>query len=363
MEPPRETLHGFGPRRLITSLALSIALAVAGLAVIALARGGGELLHTQVRPEPRLVVLAAVLLFLDVLLGGLRLHVLAHRLNPQVTLLDCVRANLANMCMSGLTPSQTGGGAAQLYILQRAGLKLTGAFAVSSLNFLVSTVTLLAVGVGVCVFLPSDLPGWLLHSVWGTLGLFVLFLALVGVLLATGRLTDTGRPPRSAPARFAFLKRPLDSLRSFLAQSLTTARSLLSSHRRAVWILLPATAAIFLNRFALAFTLFRAFQPEGFVAEFVATQAILVLALFFAPTPGASGIAEASSAGFLSLFVAAPAAFGFVVYWRLATVYVPIVFGGLILLRQLGSDARSLDTRSRAELASCSHRIRRSAKG
>jgi uncharacterized protein (TIRG00374 family) len=356
-------MYDFGPRRFASGLALSIALALAGLAFVALARGGGELLRAPVRPEQRLVALAALLLVLDVLLGGLRLYVLGHRLRPQVGLLDCVRANLANMCVSGLTPSLTGGGAAQLYVLQRAGLRLTEAFAVSSLNFLVSTVTLLVLGIGVCVFLPADLPSWLLHSVRGTLALFVLFLVFVGVLLATGKLTATGGPAPDVPVRLSLWKRPLASLREFLAQSLTTARSLLSHHRRAVWVLLPATAAIFVNRFALAFTLFRAFQPDGFVAEFVATQAILVLALFFAPTPGASGIAEASSAGFLSLFVEAPAAIGFVVYWRLATVYVPIVFGGLILLRQLGADARSLDTRSRTELASCSHRIRGSTEG
>jgi len=64
------------------------------------------------------------LMLLDWSLGAYRLYIFAHNVNSKVSFWDCFRANLANMFMGGVTPSQTGGGAAHLYILNRAGLPL-----------------------------------------------------------------------------------------------------------------------------------------------------------------------------------------------------------------------------------------------
>jgi uncharacterized protein (TIRG00374 family) len=246
------------------------------------------------------------------------------------------------MCLAGLTPSQTGGGAAQLYVLQRAGLPLADAVAMSSLSFLASTGALLLLGLVVYAALPGDLPAGLLFGVRATLVLFVVLVLVVAWLLRHGESAAAAAQAAPSPERAGRIRRALHALRVLVARSLETARTLLRTHRGAVLALVPLTALLFLTKFALTFAVFRAFQPDGFLGEFLATQVILVLALFFAPTPGGSGITEASAAAFLSTFLATGPAFAFVVHWRLLTLYVPVLLGGLVLLAQLRADARAL---------------------
>jgi uncharacterized membrane protein YbhN (UPF0104 family) len=74
----------------------------------------------------------------------------------------------------------------------------------------------------------------------------------------------------------------------------------------------------------------------------VAVLVIFVLALFFAPTPGATGVAEGAGTAFLVDSLGTASSVGFVLYWRALTLYVPVVIGGLVLLHQLGRDARGV---------------------
>ena len=87
--------------------------------------------------------------------------------------------------------------------------------------------------------------------------------------------------------------------RDFLHGSLAAARALPRQYPGAVAALLPLTAAAFTLRAATAYAVFRAFQETGHLSELITALIILILALFFAPTPGASGFAEAASTAYL----------------------------------------------------------------
>ncbi|HMB69908.1 MAG TPA: lysylphosphatidylglycerol synthase domain-containing protein, partial [bacterium] len=162
-DPSRETVSGpgggsgprsgsealppeFSRRRFVAGLLLVAALAVAGFAAAVVGRGGFDALRSGVNPDPKMLGVGLLLMVVDVWLGGLRVHHLANRLCSRVTFMDGIRADLANRCLAGITPWQTGGGAAQLYVLQRAGLPLSGGVAVGTINFLISTVVLLILG-------------------------------------------------------------------------------------------------------------------------------------------------------------------------------------------------------------------------
>ena len=87
---------------------------------------------------------------------------------------------------------------------------------------------------------------------------------------------------------------------------------------------------------------FRAFEPRGHFEEMVGVLVIFILSLFFAPTPGATGVAEGAGTAFLAGSLGTAASVGFVLTWRMLTLYVPVLVGGLVLLHQLGRDARRL---------------------
>lgn len=334
--PPR-----FSRRRFVAGLLLVAGLAFAGVAAGVASRGGFAALRTGVAPDPGLLLIALGLMCIDVWLGGLRVHHLAHRLARRVTLADSIRADLGNRCLAGITPWQTGGGAAQLYILQRAGLPLSGGVAVGTINFLVSTVVLVVLGLAALPFVHRHLPGWLQTSTDATLGLLVVVLILGGLLIAKGRFRRSAAPSPEDPAP-SRLRRWADKSLAFIHRSLEIARRLLLVHRGPVLNIFPITAGLFATKILYTIVVYRAFQPEGHVAELIGVTVILVLALNFAPTPGGSGVVEGSAAAYLADPLGPAASVGFVLYWRLLTLYLPLLVGGLILLHQMGRDSRRL---------------------
>lgn len=329
----------FSQRRLVAGLLLVLALAVAGFAAAVAGRGGFEALRSGMNPEPRMLAVGLGLMVIDVWLGGLRVHHLAHRLCSRVTLLDGIRADLANRCLAGITPWQTGGGAAQLYILQRSGLPLSGGVAVGTINFLISTVVLVTLGFAALPFVQHHLPPWLQVSTKITLGLLVAALLLGGWLIARGRY-------RRKEEREGRIRRAVDRSVAFIQRSLETARRLLLVHRGPVIRILPITVFLFVAKLAYTLAIFRAFWPEGHQTELIGVTVILILALNFAPTPGGGGVVEGAATAYLAGGFDSAAAVGFVLYWRMLTAYLPVLVGGLILLQQLGRDSKRLRARS-----------------
>jgi uncharacterized protein (TIRG00374 family) len=336
----------FSSRRLVAGILLGTGLAVAGIAIAIASRGGLDALRTATPPDFRYATIALLFAGLDTWLGGYRLYYMAHRLAPGVRPLDGVRADLANRCLAGITPWQTGGGAAQLYVLARAGLRVSGGVAIGTINFLVSTLILIVFGFVALALLPSHLPRWLHVSTISTLGFLIFLVMLGGWLLAKGRFPDASTEGDASPlARGGRVRRAVNRGLAFVHHSLEIARGLMRSHPRPVLNLFPITTAMLASKLMYTYFVFRAFQPEGHFEEMVAVLVILILSLFFAPTPGASGVAEGAGTAFLMPTLGVASSVGFVLYWRMLSLYLPVLFGGLTLLHQLGRDSRRVGAR------------------
>ncbi|MGQ0721293.1 MAG: lysylphosphatidylglycerol synthase transmembrane domain-containing protein [Candidatus Eiseniibacteriota bacterium] len=324
----------FSARRFLVGILLFTGLAVAGTAVAVAGRGGLDAFRVAPMPDPKLLAVAVALMGLDVWLSGLRVHHLAHRLAPAVTLKDAIRADLANRCVAGLTPSQSGGGPAQLYILARAGLSLSGGMAVGTINFLFSSVVLAILGFASLPVVHHRLPGWLRASTDAAVALLVATVAIGGWLIVR---TRHRRLSTLAPGR---VRRAFDRGVAFMARSLEIARRLFLVHRGPVLRILPITTALVAVKLVCIVAVFRAFVPEGHLSELIGVTVILVICLNFAPTPGGSGIVEGAGTAYLAGAIGPALSTGVVLYWRLLTAYVPLVLGGLILLAQLRRDTQ-----------------------
>ena len=66
---------------------------------------------------------------------------------------------------------------------------------------------------------------------------------------------------------------------------------------------------------------------------------LIIFFLYFAPTPGASLIAETGMSAVMSLIVPAYALSVFTVMWRFFTTYFGVLLGSLVLLRILTHSA------------------------
>lgn len=90
-----------------------------------------------------------ILIFLPVetFAAGLRIWVISRALQPGVSFWTCLKAEWANLGLAMLTPSQTGGGFGQIYMLSRGGMDLGTALTVSLISFMGSMVVLLFIGI------------------------------------------------------------------------------------------------------------------------------------------------------------------------------------------------------------------------
>jgi uncharacterized protein (TIRG00374 family) len=118
--------------------------------------------------------------------------------------------------------------------------------------------------------------------------------------------------------------------------------------KRAYLAALLLTCGFFCSRFAVAYLILLGLgiptTPSTFVSvgppilQVILIQTVLNFALYFSPTPGASGIAEAGSNALMSPWVRGPHELPYLVLWRLLALFLCMFVGGLYVFRYLGAD-------------------------
>ena len=131
----------FDKKHIIKGFRLFVLLSLLGFVTIFFFTTTGESLKALQSVKAHFLLLALLLVVVDFLLGGLRIYVFfTKEILKKISLLDCIKANLANIFVAAVTPSNTGGGPAQLYILTRRGVPLSGAMSVGLINFFSSMI-------------------------------------------------------------------------------------------------------------------------------------------------------------------------------------------------------------------------------
>jgi len=276
---------------------------------------------------------------LDVFLGGLRIWALTHAFGGRISFVQANVANGANIFLGGITPSQTGGAAAQLYLLMRTGLPFHIASVVSVVGFLGTVVSLLVAGLVFALVHPGfALPFGFRFFSAATVTVFtaVLLVFLAAIRVREGRDGWLRSIARRLPALGPRLarSRALERFEATLADFAALVRE--GGSRRLEWIAagLALSALIYLDKFLVAYVLLRGFGFGPRLTEVLYLQVAQCLIMYFAPTPGASGVAEIAAAAIMTPVVPAAYFTAYVILWRTFTLYVPMAAGGLLLLRE-----------------------------
>ncbi len=304
-----------------------------------------------------------LLLFLpiDTFAAGLRIWVICRVLQPSVSFWTCLKAEWANLGLAMLTPSQTGGGFGQIYVLSRGGLNMGTALSVSLITFLGSMVVLLFIGIyslliarveHLTVFFQGAL--LVFSLVFGALLVAVCWPGSLrsvasGISMAIGKICDQNRSPdRLNPMQNSRIKRLTNLLHNYSERlidlcymhQISICRFFSLNKSGFLWVCL-LSLTFMLSRSIMAFLCLRflGIQTSG-LFDVVETQLNLIFLIYFAPTPGSSGLAEGAS--MLMMDGAMPV--GFVPYynllWRCSTLYLPAIAGLLFLSWTILRDAR-----------------------
>ena len=122
-------------------MGILIALSIVGLVVVVYRSSLAETLEHLRGFDRRWLAVAAALFVLDFLMAGTRIYLFARKVNPDISYRASVRSCFVNVFVGGVTPSQTGGGPAQIWVMHREGLSLIDSTVVCFVGgFLVSPI-------------------------------------------------------------------------------------------------------------------------------------------------------------------------------------------------------------------------------
>ncbi len=321
------------------------------------------------------VALGVGLASMDWVGGGLRLWVLARHVHPQTTLKGSIFSAGLNAWATLLTPSQAGGGPVGIYVLKRYGTPLPEGMISTFMSF-VATILFFAVAGPLAVFLGAgrslEEHGVLgrvvtLHDLFRlSLGGFVtvgIGMLLVILFPGIGRRIARRVVSWLEAHRGERLAHRVEAIRDGIDR---THDSMVAFFRGRGWISLALamvlTGAAYSNKLLAGYVVLRALGIHAPFVDVLLLQTLLIFLLYFAPTPGGSGLAEILSAAVMSIYVPRELTPTYVLLWRILVGYLTVGVGSFVFWRwlklaegraeeRLGADAAGADGGTSLELS------------
>ncbi len=291
-----------------------------------------------------IVLLTAV----DYALGAGRIWFTALSAGKRIRFIDGIKADLSNTFFSSVTPMQTGGGPAQLYILTKAGLRLGEAMAVSFMNFIFSVIFIYCAAGFVIFSGAGEIKAALFLNLFRFAYAFVAFLLVLGIL--------NMRWPGVAFWFIGIFKKGAHLFFPGHAERIEGLFSAFIEHlgvwwKNFVFLLrykkfylaggLGITVILFLNKYTLAYFVIRSLGVDPAYTDVISAMLLLNALLYFSPSPGASGIAEIGAASLVGGLLPAGYAMAFTFVWRFFSSYLGVSLGAVFLYRAISHSLES----------------------
>jgi glycosyltransferase 2 family protein len=280
--------------------------------------------------------------------GGLRIWLLAKFLHRDTPFGGMVVAGGLNTWGSYLTPSQTGGGPVMIWTMKRYGVPVPEATIAAFMSF-VGTVVFFAIAGPLAIVLGAGrslrahgVP--LVHlslydvfkaSAWGfvVIGALLLFVLVFPsgarwIVHAAIDFLERRGSARIAD-RVAGLREGIDRMQECVVKFLTPAG----------WLAMlggvVTSSLAHANKLLAAYVVLRALGIEANLVDVLLVQTTIAFLLYFAPTPGGAGAAEALSAALMGLYVPRALLPVYTLLWRFTVSYATVIFGSFVFFRLL----------------------------
>jgi len=335
---------GIGKRKLTLGIRLFVVLTILGASVVFYTTGTRETLSALLRFRWPYLLLGFLLILVDLFSGALRIFIFLRKMHPGPVFRASFEANLANIFWAAATPFQTGGGVAQLYVLNHYGVPYSAGLTVSVFNFTATLSLLFLAAMLVLTELPHQfaLNGSLLLAIdfsraafYVTLLLFLFFLFRPGWI--AGAISFTARiSSRWLPALRLRLQNVAQKVLEFIDDYRRHLSLFWRQHPGVLFWNVVLTVVLYFNKCLVAYVIFRGLGINPGFWKVVMLQMLVVFFLYFAPTPGASLIAETGTSAVMSLVAPTYLLSLFAVLWRFFTTYFGVILGSVVLIRVVG---------------------------
>jgi uncharacterized protein (TIRG00374 family) len=287
------------------------------------------------------IAVGLVLASMDWFGGGLRLWICARHVHPPVRLRDCVLAGGMGAFGSYVTPFQSGSAALAIWTLKRANVPVPEAITSVFMTF-VATVAFFAIAGPLAVFLGAGrslgehglVLGITLYdlfktslTLFGLIGGLMLFAVVFPGALKRliQRLTARfGRRSPRAAARMERLSAGVDRAHACMV-AFSSPKGLLTLF----WAIL-ISAPSHSNKLLAGYVTLRALGIPANFYDILLLQTLIGFLLYFAPTPGGSGLAELISAAVMSIYVSRELTPSYTLIWRFINSYATVIVASLM---------------------------------
>jgi len=280
----------------------------------------------------------SILLALYFLADGLRLYCVIRAMGFRIAFAFIIKLVFVNIFVSNVTPFATGGGVVQVYFMKQKGMSAGEATAATTIRTILAALILFTL-TPVIIWAEPDQFRMVIHRnlLYGITGVSCVYLVVFWIVLYRIRivkhwmfrclyLLNATRIVSKQRFRTWFLKVSweLDLFSNGFKRYFRNSPG---------WAALSVlfTAFFLLLLFSFSVVLIRALGYQTSVLTVLAIQVVVTFFMYFAPTPGATGVAEGGYGLLFAQLVQKHDIALLTLSWRFLTIYIGVLIGILII--------------------------------
>ncbi len=300
------------------------------------------------------LVVGLVLASMDWIGGGLRLWVLGREVHDRPSLPGMIIAGGMGAWGAYMTPMQAGSSPVQIYAMKRTGFPVAKALTTVLMSFIATVIFFaiagplaLAFGAGRALGNKGSVLGLSLLDLFkGSMAIFAGLAVLLLVVMVAPRFVSRGvhriadmlsRRSTRVAVRLEGLREGIDTAHESM-QSFNTPRGWLALFWATI-ISGPSHA----NKLLAGYVALRAVGIEAHFVDVLLVQTLITFLLYFAPTPGASGVAEVLSAAVMSVYVPRELIPLYTLIWRCILTWFTIAAGFYVFSRWVRQGLKAIE--------------------
>lgn len=317
----------------------------------------GSFLPTLARIQWGWLLAGLGLASMDWIGGGFRLWILTREIHPNPPLRGMMIAGGMGAWGSYVTPLQTGSSPLSVYSMKRAGVPVPKAITAVLMSFIATVIFFaisgplaLAFGAGQALGHRGDVLGLSLLDLFkGSMAIFAgLGVLLLAVMIAPKMISrGLQRVAEALGRRSRRVARRLEGLRGGIDQASESMRAFNTPRG---WLALfwatLVSAPSHANKLLAGYVALRAVGIEANFVDVLLVQTLITFLLYFAPTPGASGVAEFLSAAVMSVYVPRAIVPLYTIVWRCILSWFTIVAGSIVFSSWVDRGLKGIEVES-----------------
>lgn len=323
----------------IFNIILIIAIFACLLAYMLIVDGIDNIVYVLKSVNYYWVLAGIVCMVLSWISEAMCLHIPTVKLYPNQRFRNSLRIMMIGQLFNNITPFCSGGQPMQAYYMYKDGKRVSDAFSIFSMKFVISQTALVIFTLVVTIFewnyFKSLMDNFFLLAIVGFLVniIAIIFILIVGINQKLA--ISIVKPILKFLGKLHILKNVDEKILN-LTTSFENFNYQFNEMRKEKAVIIKMFIAATIQSlfyYAITYMVYRAFGNSGVsLFTIIPAQAFLLMLMTFIPTPGSGGGAEG---GFLLIFnsIFREGTINIsILFWRMYTFYLPIIIGALFLI-------------------------------